>query len=99
MGSAAAAAALASLQVVHPADASLLTDLSSTPIAETRQGIYKEYEVENDWKTQKYDNADGTFATKEKTEEGRNKYVGVLAVLLIGSFIIPMAQYFWYVRE
>ena len=46
--------------------------------------------MDEDWKTQKYDNAEGTFATKEKTEEGRNKYVGVLAVLLIGSFVIPM---------
>ena len=26
------------------------------------------------------------------------KYTALLAVLIVGSFIIPMAQYFWYVR-
>lgn len=27
------------------------------------------------------------------------KYTALLAVLVVGSFIIPMAQYFWYVRD
>ena len=54
--------------------------------AATQRGPLRQ--VENDWKTQKYDNADGTFATKEKTEEGRNKYVGVLAVLLVVSVVL-----------
>lgn len=27
------------------------------------------------------------------------KYTALLAVLIVGSFIIPMAQYFWYVRD
>ena len=40
-----------------------------------------------------------TFKKKEDTEEGRDKYVSVLAVLLAGSFIIPMVQYWWYVRD
>jgi len=27
------------------------------------------------------------------------KYTALLAVLVVGSFIIPMAQYFWYVKD
>jgi len=27
------------------------------------------------------------------------KYTAILAILIVGSFIIPMAQYFWYVRD
>lgn len=27
------------------------------------------------------------------------KYTALLAVLVVGSFVIPMAQYFWYVRD
>jgi len=27
------------------------------------------------------------------------KYTAILAVLVVGSFIIPMAQYFWYVKD
>ena len=27
------------------------------------------------------------------------KYTALLAVLIVGSFVIPMAQYFWYVRD
>ena len=33
------------------------------------------------------------------TKKGKNKYLGIFVVLLVGSFIIPMAQYFWYVRD
>lgn len=40
-----------------------------------------------------------TFKKKEDTEAGRDKYVSVLAVLLAGSFIIPMVQYWWYIRD
>lgn len=29
----------------------------------------------------------------------KGKYVALLSVLVFGSFIIPMAQYFWYVRD
>lgn len=64
---------------------------------EVKQGLYSEYEVEE--KVQTYDNAKSTFATREKTAKGRNKYAGLFAVLLVGSFVIPMAQYFWYVRD
>jgi hypothetical protein len=27
------------------------------------------------------------------------KYTAMLSILVVGSFIIPMAQYFWYVRD
>jgi hypothetical protein len=27
------------------------------------------------------------------------KYTALLGVLVVGSFVIPMAQYFWYVRD
>jgi hypothetical protein len=27
------------------------------------------------------------------------KYTAILAILVVGSFVIPMAQYFWYVRD
>lgn len=40
-----------------------------------------------------------TFKKKEDTESGRDKYVSVLAVLLAGSFVIPMVQYWWYIRD
>jgi hypothetical protein len=29
----------------------------------------------------------------------QGKYTALLAILIVGSFIIPMAQYFWYVRD
>jgi hypothetical protein len=27
------------------------------------------------------------------------KYTAILAILIVGSFVVPMAQYFWYVRD
>lgn len=27
------------------------------------------------------------------------KYTAILAILIVGSFIVPMAQYFWYIRD
>ena len=29
----------------------------------------------------------------------KGKYTAILAILVVGSFIVPMAQYFWYVRD
>ena len=31
--------------------------------------------------------------------KNKGKYTALLAILIVGSFIIPMAQYFWYVRD
>lgn len=64
---------------------------------ETRSGLYKDYTVEKTSQTR--DNAASTFKSKEETGENRNKYVAVLGVLLLGSAVIPMAQYYWYVKE
>jgi hypothetical protein len=27
------------------------------------------------------------------------KYTAILAILVVGSFIVPIAQYFWYVKD
>lgn len=99
---------------------------SSSIIAETvtRQGVYREYDVEIT--EQAVDDARSTFkdAKETKSKKGKflwravlcallaivltialllpfheGKYTALLAVLVVGSFIIPMAQYFWYVRD
>lgn len=79
------------------------TNLPSFTISktETREGIYGSYEIEvpEGRPAQQYDDARSTFKSKAQTKKNRNKYVGIFAVLLVGSFIIPMLQYFWYVRD
>ena len=45
------------------------------------------------------DDARSTFKSRAATKKGKNKYLGIFVVLLFGSFVIPMAQYFWYVRD
>ena len=78
----------------------------SFPIAKTevKQGMYKEYTVEipenekQAWGYQQ-DDARSTFKTAEQTDEGKNKYWAIFAVLLFGSFVVPMAQYYWYVAD
>lgn len=37
--------------------------------------------------------------TTEATEGNKGKYVTILTVLLLGSAIIPMVQYYWYVKD
>lgn len=72
---------------------------SSSLIAETetRQGVYREYDVEVTEQT--FDDARSTFKDAKETKSKKGKYTALLAVLVVGSFIIPMAQYFWYVRD
>ena len=48
---------------------------------------------------QTYDNADSTFKSKKETSKKKGKYTAFIGVLVMGSFVIPMAQYFWYVRD
>ena len=48
---------------------------------------------------QQYDNADSTFKSKTETKSKKGKYTALLGVLVMGSFVIPMAQYFWYVKD
>lgn len=62
-----------------------------------REGIYKDYEI--DVTPQKLDSAESTFKSAKETKSKKGKYTALLAVLVVGSFIIPMAQYFWYVRD
>ncbi|KAL9183652.1 hypothetical protein ACHAXT_004508 [Thalassiosira profunda] len=100
-----AAASLASALVVGPmADAIDLTvDApsfgSSNLVAErvTREGLYKEYDV--DVGDQVFDDARSTYKSAKETKGKKGKYTALIAVLVVGSFIIPMAQYFWYVRD
>merc|ERR1712151_351925 len=71
---------------------------SSTIISEkvVREGLYRDYEVDL---VQDYDNAESTFKSAAETKSKKGKYTALLAILVVGSFIIPMAQYFWYVRD
>ena len=84
---------------IPPANAALtsMTSIVTSADEEVKQGLYKEYTVEKS--SQSRDNAASTFKSKEETGENRNKYVAVLGVLLLGSAVIPMAQYYWYVKE
>lgn len=86
--------------VISPPANAVITSMTSIVTSteeEVKQGLYKEYTVEKN--TQSRDNAASTFKSKEETGENRNKYVAVLGVLLLGSAVIPMAQYYWYVKE
>lgn len=74
-----------------------MTSIVTSAEEEVKQGLYKEYTI--DKSAQSRDNAASTFKSKEETEQNRNKYVAVLGVLLLGSAVIPMAQYYWYVKE
>lgn len=71
---------------------------SSTIVAEkvVREGLYKDYEVDI---VQDVDDARSTFKAATETKSKKGKYTALLAVLVMGSFIIPMAQYFWYVKD
>ena len=67
-------------------------------LVETKQGMYKEYTV--DVKDDSYlDEVKRGYKTADETEDSKGKYWTILAVLLFGSFSIPMVQYWWYVAE
>lgn len=72
----------------------------SMPVAatEVRQGLYKEYTVEKVDDRFKDANTK-TYKTADETEDNKTKYWAILGVLLAGSFIIPMVQYYWYVAD
>mgnify|MGYP001026526506 CR=1 FL=1 len=100
-----AGASLASALVVGPmADAvDMMADAptfgSSSLVAERvkREGVYGEYEV--DLGDQVFDDARSTYKSAGETKSKKGKYTALIAVLVVGSFIIPMAQYFWYVKD
>ena len=62
-----------------------------------REGVYGEYEV--DVTPQVVDDARSTFKAAKETKSKKGKYTALIAILVVGSFIIPMAQYFWYVKD
>ena len=107
----AAAASFAALTIasnIGMADASILDTASASSsifeqaptsvVAEkvVREGVYGTYEVDLE---QEYDDARSTFKPAKETKSKKGKYTALLAVLIVGSFIIPMAQYFWYVKD
>jgi phosphotransferase system glucose/maltose/N-acetylglucosamine-specific IIC component len=61
-----------------------------------RQGLYSDYEVDI---VQERDDARSTFKGAAETKSKKGKYTAILAILIVGSFIVPMAQYFWYVKD
>lgn len=97
------AATLASnvfLGAAPPAEAAAAPYFSSTNIVaakETREGLYGSYEI--DVTEQSYDDARSTFKPAKEVKSKKGKYTALIAVLVVGSFIIPMAQYFWYVKD
>lgn len=60
-------------------------------VVETKQGMYKEYTVER-VDDSALDQFRRGYKTAEETEEGKNKYWAILAVLVAGSFVIPMVR-------
>jgi hypothetical protein len=80
------------------ADATPAFFSSSNMVAEKviRQGMYEDYEVDL---VQSVDDARSTFKPAKETKSKKGKYTALIAILIVGSFIIPMAQYFWYVRD
>jgi len=92
---------LATNAISLPAEAAAPTpffESSSTMVAEkvTRSGLYQDYEVDL---VQQVDDSRSTFKEAKETKSKKGKYTALLAILVMGSFIIPMAQYFWYVRD
>jgi len=76
------------------------SDFGSTTIVAaktTREGVYGEYEL--DVPVQVIDDARSTFKSAKETKSKKGKYVAILAILVVGALIIPMAQYFWYVKD
>ena len=69
---------------------------SSLAVAKTevKQGMYKEYTVETTDDSY-LDVVRRGYKTADETEDGKGKYWTILAVLLFGSFTIPMVQYYW----
>ena len=72
------------------------TSTMQVSVLETRQGMYKEFTVEK-VDDSKLDENLKTYKTAEETDNSKDKYWAILAVLLFGSFAIPMIQYYWYV--
>nr|UXY88334.1 CMESO_411 [Cryptomonas curvata] len=44
-------------------------------------------------------NSSSNFKSAKKTEESRSKYIAIIAILLIIAFVVPMVQFFYYVKD
>jgi len=100
-------AATIAANVINP-DVAIANDFAMMPnvfqssnivvaATETRSGVYKDYDI--DLTPQTVDNAESSFKSAKETKSKKGKYTAILAILIVGSFIIPMAQYFWYVKD
>mmetsp|Transcript_8017 Transcript_8017/g.7166 ORF Transcript_8017/g.7166 Transcript_8017/m.7166 type:complete len:144 (+) Transcript_8017:134-565(+) len=81
-----------------PMNAKFLSSTLPVAATEVRQGLYREYSVDK-VDDSALDANIKTYKTAEETDEGKTKYWAILGVLLAGSFIIPMVQYYWYVAD
>jgi uncharacterized membrane protein YgcG len=44
-------------------------------------------------------NTASNFKSAKKTEEQRSKYIAIIVILLVIAFVVPMFQFFWYVKD
>jgi len=44
-------------------------------------------------------NNSSNFKSAKKTEESRSKYIAIISILLIIAFVVPMFQFFYYVKD
>jgi len=44
-------------------------------------------------------NNSSNFKSAKKTEESRSKYIAIISILLIIAFVVPMVQFFYYVKD
>lgn len=45
------------------------------------------------------ENIDSNFKSAKNTEEQRTKYIAIIVILLIIAFVVPMVQFFFYVKD
>jgi len=45
------------------------------------------------------ENNESNFKSAKNTEEQRSKYIAIIVILLIIAFVVPMVQFFFYVKD
>jgi len=45
------------------------------------------------------ENSASTFKSAKATEQQRSKYVAIIIILLVVAFVVPMVQFFYYVKD
>merc|ERR1712086_25946 len=73
---------------------------TAQPAAAATSGFYKDVEVATD-KEDVLDPRDraANYKSKEETDKKKGDYTNLLWLLIAISFVVPMAQYFWYVKD